>query len=163
MQAPIQKVGQGGSFDPMGGLEPKICSKLPENCRILKKSWRQGAGPQGPQGPMDPLFLANKAVGDRGDRWRVHLQHTSPACNLSTLWLRYQVPKINTASAEWLGRAMLLLPLAIKTLATASLPCCHTLTRTDYLAPLRTRHRPGVQSVISGYRTFVAINYASEI
>ena len=34
------------------GPEPKICSKLPENCMILRKSW--GRGP-GPPGPLDPL------------------------------------------------------------------------------------------------------------
>ena len=33
-------------------------------------------------------------------QWRVRLQHTLPVCNLSTLRLRYQVPKMNTVSAE---------------------------------------------------------------
>ncbi len=28
--------GAQWSFDPKGGPEPKICSKLPENCMILK-------------------------------------------------------------------------------------------------------------------------------
>ena len=36
-------------------------------------------------------------------KWRVRLQRTSAAGNLSTLRLRYQVPKINTASAEQLA------------------------------------------------------------
>ncbi len=35
--------GAQRSFDPSGGPEPKMCSKLPENCMILKrKSWGQG-------------------------------------------------------------------------------------------------------------------------
>ena len=42
------------------------------------------------------------------------LQHTLPLHNLSTLRLRYQVPKINTASAEQLCRVTLPLPLAYK-------------------------------------------------
>ena len=33
-----------------GGPEPKICSKLPENCMILKKSWGQGE-----PAPLDQL------------------------------------------------------------------------------------------------------------
>ncbi len=37
-------------FDTREGPEPKICSKLPENCMIL--SWGH---PPGPQGPLDPL------------------------------------------------------------------------------------------------------------
>ncbi len=47
-------------------------------------------------------------------QWRVRLQHTSPVCNLSTLRLRYQVPKINTTAAEQLPRAMLPLLLPYK-------------------------------------------------
>ena len=55
----------------------------------------------------------------------------------------YQVPKINTMSAELLHRAMLPLLLPYKDLATASLPAyvaTHSL-KTDYLAPLRTQHQ----------------------
>ncbi len=68
--------------------------------------------------------------------WQVRLQHTSPVRNLSTLRLRYQVPKINNTSAEKCSSAMLLLPLPYKTLATTSLPeyvATHS-PKTDYLA-----------------------------
>ena len=47
----IQDFGQGGpaEFWPQGDLEPKICSKLPKNCMVLKKKWGQvGPGPQAP-------------------------------------------------------------------------------------------------------------------
>ncbi len=40
------------SFDPKGGPEPKMCSKLPENCMSLKKSC--GAGPPGSAGACVP-------------------------------------------------------------------------------------------------------------
>ena len=57
--------------------------------------------------------------------WQVRLQHTSPVCNLSTLRLRYQVPKINTVSAEQLRCCW------------PSRVCCHTLTKSDCLTPLQ--------------------------
>ena len=72
----------------------------------------------------------------------IYIQHTSPAQNLNTLRLSYQVPKINTTSAEQLHRASCYCHWPIKTLATASLPeyvATHSL-RLDYLAPFRTPH-----------------------
>ena len=55
---PVQNIGGSKilvrraqqSFEPRGEAEPKICSKLPENCMILKKkSWEQeGSGPMAP-------------------------------------------------------------------------------------------------------------------
>ncbi len=90
--------------------------------------WRH-EDPQHPAVPGVPRELQQGQSLLRGERiaitvecapfWRVRLQHTSPLRNLSTLRLRYQVPKINTASAEQLHRAMLLLLLAYKN------PCHH--------------------------------------
>ncbi len=48
-----------------GGPEPKICSKLLENCMILKKSWGQGVG-LGSQGPLDPLVREDPMRRERG-------------------------------------------------------------------------------------------------
>ncbi len=45
--------GPQRSFDPRGGPEPKICSKLFENCIILKKILGQGGVP-----PLNPLVVA---------------------------------------------------------------------------------------------------------
>ncbi len=42
-------------FYPMGGLSPKICPKLPENCMILEKSLGQGGWPKR---PLDPLLMS---------------------------------------------------------------------------------------------------------
>ncbi len=64
MQASELRTTRGGSrilvrgvqrsFDPRGSPEPKICSKLPENCMILNKSWGQGGpGPPRPGSASD--------------------------------------------------------------------------------------------------------------
>ncbi len=90
------------------------------------------------------VFVFLSGPKTRTNLWRVGLQHTSPARNLRVT-LGYQVPKINTASAEQLSSWAELhywCHWPVKTLATTSLPeyvATHSL-KTDYLAPFRTRH-----------------------
>ena len=47
--------GAQQNFDPRGAAAPKICSKLPENCMILKKIL-EARGPV-PQAPLDPPVI----------------------------------------------------------------------------------------------------------
>ncbi len=37
-------VRRSAEFGPQGGVEPKICSKVPENCTIVKNLGGRGGG-----------------------------------------------------------------------------------------------------------------------